>query len=451
MRAGRGVLHERREQPQRGDSGRRHPPRTREDADDRSGLLGLALLSLAAGAVTGLVGALFRLALDRADHFRDEFIARAQQWGIAGLVLVTAACAVATAVAAWMVRRLSPHASGSGIPHVEAVLSGELPPAPPSLVPVKFAGGVLAIGSGLALGREGPSVQMGASLAHLVGVVFRRNWRDCRALLAAGAGAGLAAAFNAPIAGAVFVMEEVTRCFETRTAVAALGASATAIVVSRLFLGDVPDFAVDPLAFAGPQKTVLFFVLGLAAGFLAVVYNRTLLATLAVANRLERWPVEVRAGLIGAAVGVLAWSLPHLVGGGQEVAQRALAGGETLALLPLVFLLRFGLACVSYAARTPGGLFAPMLVLGAQFGLLFGFLCQLAFPDWGVQPVAFAVVGMAAFFTGVVRAPVTGIVLVIEMTASFPMLLPMLAACFTAMLVPTLLGDPPIYDSLRKR
>jgi CIC family chloride channel protein len=116
-----------------------------------------------------------------------------------------------------------------------------------------------------------------------------------------------------------------------------------------------------------------------------------------------------------------------------------------------VFLLRFGLACASYAARTPGGLFVPMLVLGAQLGLLFGMLCRLAFPELGVQPVPFAVVGMAAFFTGVVRAPVTGIVLVIEMTASFTMLLPMLAACFTAMLVPTLLGNPPVYDSLRQR
>jgi CIC family chloride channel protein len=422
-----------------------------EGADDRSGLLALALLSLVAGAVTGLVGAVFRLCLDRADHFRDVLVAWSHQWGIAGLVLVTAACAIAAVVAAWMVRRLSPHASGSGIPHVEAVLSGELPPAPLSLVPVKFAGGVLAIGAGLALGREGPSVQMGACLAHLVGVVFRRNWPDCRALLAAGAGAGLAAAFNAPIAGAVFVTEELVRRFETRTAVAALGASATAIVVSRLFLGDVPDFEVDPLAFTGPQKTALFFVLGLVAGFLAVLYNRALLGTLALANRLDRWPVEVRAGLVGAAVGVLAWFLPHLVGGGQEVAQLTLAGDATLALLPLVFLLRFGLACVSYAARTPGGLFAPMLVLGAQLGLLFGMLCRLTFPELGVEPVAFAVVGMAAFFTGVVRAPVTGIVLVIEMTASFPMLLPMVAACFTAMLVPTLLGDPPIYDSLRNR
>jgi CIC family chloride channel protein len=156
---------------------------------------------------------------------------------------------------------------------------------------------------------------VGASLGHLVGVAFRRNWRDCRALLAAGAGAGLAAAFNAPIAGAIFVLEELVHRFETRATVASLRASATAIAVSRLFLGDVPDFAVDPLAFVGAPRVALYLVLGVVAGILAVLYNRTLLGTLALANRPDRWPVEVRAGLIGAAVGVLAWFLPHLVGG----------------------------------------------------------------------------------------------------------------------------------------
>jgi CIC family chloride channel protein len=162
------------------------------------------------------------------------------------MLLVSAACAAAIAVAAWLVRRFSTHASGSGIPHVEAVLKQELPPAPLSLVPVKFVGGGLAIGSGLALGREGPSVQMGASVAHLVGKLFQRDWPDCRVLLAAGAGAGLATAFNAPIAGAVFVLEELVRHFETRIAIAALGASATAMSVARLFIGEQPEFSVDP-------------------------------------------------------------------------------------------------------------------------------------------------------------------------------------------------------------
>jgi chloride channel protein, CIC family len=160
--------------------------------------------------------------------------------------------------------------------------------------------------------------------------------------------------------------------------------------------------------------------------------------------------VELRAALIGAAVGVLAWFAPDLVGGGDPITQRTLAGAQSLAILPALFVLRLALGAVSYAAGTPGGLFAPMLVLGAQLGLFFGLLGQLAFPGLNIQPAAFAVVGMAAFFTGVVRAPLTGIVLVVEMTAAVTLLLPMLGACFLAMLVPTLLRDAPIYDSLRE-
>ena len=120
-------------------------------------------------------------------------------------------------------------------------------------------------------------------------------------------------------------------------------------------------------------------------------------------------------------------------------------------MIPLAFVFRFGLGAGDLEAATPGGRFAPLLVLGAQLGLLSGALCGLLFPGLNIDPTAFAVVGMAAFFTGVVQAPVTGIVLVIEMTASFTMLLPMLAACFAAMLIPNLLGTPPIYDSLGKR
>src|SRR5262249_11848519 len=185
----------------------------------------------------------------------------------------TATCATATGMAAWLVRRFSPHASGSGIPHVEAVLKEELLPAPFRLIPVKFLGGLLSIGSGLALGREGPTVQMGASLAHLVGKMFRRGWPDCRVLLAAGAGAGLATAFNAPIAGAVFVLEELVRRFETRIAIAALGASATAISVAGLLLGHAPEFRVGALPYPSLEARALFFVLGALTGIVAGVFH----------------------------------------------------------------------------------------------------------------------------------------------------------------------------------
>ncbi len=356
-------------------------------------------------------------------------------------------------------RRFAPYASGSGIPQVEAALTGDLPAAPPRLLPVKFVGGLLAIGAGMALGREGPSVQMGAVIAHMVGRMCRRAWPDLRILLAAGAGAGLAVTFNAPIAGAVFVLEELVRRFETRTAIAAIGASSTAILISRLMLGQAPDFhvavqalgATGPLPYAGAATWPFYIVLGAAAGLAAAGYNRTLLGMVALAERLGRWPVEVQAAAIGAVVGVVLWLAPGLVGGGDAITQHILSGGAALGTVPLAFLLRFWLGPLCYAARTPGGLFAPLLVLGAQLGWVVGALCRLAFPHLGIDPIAFAVVGMAAFFAGVVQAPVTGIVLVTEMTAAFTTLLPMLAACFAAMLTVNLLRTAPIYDALRER
>jgi CIC family chloride channel protein len=413
-------------------------------------LLALASLSLVVGAAAGLVGALFRLTLREADHARESLLTWAHGIGPAGVLPVLAVCAAATTTAAWLVRRFSPHASGSGIPHVEAVLHEEIPQAPFRLIPVKFIGGALSMGAGLALGREGPSVQMGASLAHLLGKIFRRHWPDCQVLLAAGAGAGLATAFNAPIAGAVFVLEELLRRFDVRTTIGTFGASAAAIAVSRRFLGHSPDFQVEPMGYVGIGALPVYLVLGLLAGLLGIIYNRTLLGTLAASEQLRRWPAELKALIVGAGVGLLAWFQPGLVGGGDAITQNALDTTQPLGLLLLVFLLRLGLGSVSYAARTPGGLFAPLLVLGALCGLFFGTVCADWFPALVPDAKTAGVVGMAALFTAIVRAPLTGIILIIEMTGCFTLLLPMLGACFAAMLVPTLLGNAPLYDSLRE-
>ncbi|HEY8072391.1 MAG TPA: chloride channel protein, partial [Methylocystis sp.] len=228
--------------------GRLSAPLALKERDSVRDLLAVGLLSLVVGAGTGVVSAAFRLVLANADRLRDVFIFWARGQAVVGFCLAVLACVAATVLAAWLVRRFSPYASGSGIPHVESVLRQELPTAPPILIPVKFFGGVLAIGSGLALGREGPSVQMGATIGNLFGEWFHLGWKNSRVLLAAGAGAGLAAAFNAPVAGAIFVLEELTREFELHTAIAAIGASATAISVSQAILGTAPDFHVGKLA-----------------------------------------------------------------------------------------------------------------------------------------------------------------------------------------------------------
>jgi chloride channel protein, CIC family len=416
--------------------------------EERTGLVPLALLALVAGGVAGLIGACFRYLLEHGDDVRDSVITWARGYGLAGLAVMMVLAAAATALAAFLVRRFSPEASGSGIPHVEAVLHGNAPPTTLRLVVVKFVGGILAIGSGLALGREGPTVQMGASIAHYIGTIFHRSAADARILLAAGAGAGLATAFNAPIAGSIFVLEELVRRFDTRITIATLGTSAAAIAVLRVILGDQPDFAIEALPYSEFSTLPAYLVLGLFVGLLGVAYNRAIVGTLAAANSMTNIPVEARAAAIGAAIALVAWFAPTWVGGGDPITEQALAGTTALAILPAFFAVRFILGAVSYAAGTPGGLFAPLLVLGAQAGLLFGHFATRWFPVAGTDPAAYAVTGMAAFFTAVVRCPVTGIILVIELTASDTQLLSMLAACFTAMLVPTLTGNPPIYDSL---
>ena len=428
----------------------------------RSDLVMFALLSVIVGAATGLIVAVFRLTLVVVSGWRTEAITQAHHWHFGGFLLVVTGCASAVTLAASLVRRLSTYASGSGVPEVEAALNGVLPPVPlRRILLIKFVGGILSIGSGMALGPEGPGVQMGAVGARLLGGVFRRAWPDVQALVAAGAGAGIAVAFNAPIAGAIFVLEELVRRFEARIAIAGLGASSTAILVSRLVLGDAPVLhlpvsghlmtATGPLPYAAAATWPLYLALGILAGITAAFYNRLIIGALSIADNLGTWPVEAKAALIGATVGVIGWFGPELIGTGDNISQRMLTGSDSVGEIALIFAIRFGLGPAAYAARTPGGLFAPLLALGAITGTLLGHLCQVAFPALVIEPQAFAVVGMAAFFTGVVRAPVTGIVLAIEMTAAFSTLLPMLVACFMAMVAASLLNSPPIYDSLRNR
>ncbi len=438
-----------RRQPKPITPGPRTPPV--DSSDERSSLTALALLSLLAGAAAGLLGACFRRLLDEANTLRGEFIDWAHAYSYLGMALVVALVAAATAFAAWLVRRFSHEASGSGIPHVEAVLHETKPPASYAVLPVKFFGGLAAIGAGLALGREGPTVQMGASAAHLVGTLFRRNAADARILLAAGAGAGLATAFNAPIAGSVFVLEELMRRFDTRITIATLGASAAAISVSRLLLGDAPDFLLEPLPYPAIGSTPVFIVFGLFVGLLGIGYNRAILGCMAFSDRLSRFPVELRAAAVGAAVGLLAWFAPTLVGGGDPITSQALHNNAVLTLLPAVFALRFALGAVSYAAGTPGGLFAPMLVLGASGRPVLRHVRLPVASDRRQQPSRLRRHGHGRLLHRHGPRPVTGIILVIELTGSDTQLLSLLAACFTAMLVPTILGNRPIYDSLGER
>ena len=403
------------------------------------------------GLGAGLVAAFFRLSLDGANAVRGalgEWAHVNPSWGWIFPVLFSL---IGASLSVWLVRRYAPEASGSGIPHLEAVLHRYRTLDWRRVLGVKFAAGVLALGSGLALGREGPTVQMGGATGDAIALALKSRPRERRTLIAAGAGAGLAAAFNAPLSGLTFVLEEVQRDFHPIVFAAAFVAAVIADIVARLISGSDPVFAIP--AYPAPPMTALptFVVLGVAAGVLGVVFNRGLLMALTLIARLPARRVQGYALALGAVVGLVSWWSPEAVGSGHGLAEIVLAGNMALAIIPLFFLLRLALTLGSYSTGAAGGIFAPLLVLGALIGLATGQIAQFVSPALAPQPAVFAVVGMAAYFTAIVRAPLTGIVLIVEMTGNYEQMLPLLVSCFCAYAVAEMLRELPIYESLLER
>ena len=412
----------------------------------------ISVASLATGLLIGGVGGTFRLLLIKADELRNQLVFWAHTWPYAGWLVPMAVGLMGAALARLLVVRFAPTAEGSGVQRVEAVFNGEVKPAPHGvLVLVKFFGGLLAMGSGLALGREGPTVQMGASLSSVVSRFLVKHDEDAKIVMAAGAGAGLAVAFNAPIGGSVFVFEELTSTFTPWLLMGTLAAATFAVWTMRLFLGNHLDFVVKQVSLTAVWKGWPFLVLGGMLGAVGALYNSTIIGLLRVCDRSVRITSLQRAALIGATIGLTAWFAPAMVGGGDNLTQGVLSNHYAVIALAGIFVLRFFIGPWSYAAGAPGGLFAPMLLLGASFGALFGEVLNHFLPSLGISSVACAVVGMATLFTACVRAPLTGIILTVEMTGRGDLTVALLGASLLAMVVTTLLGSEPIYEVLKRR
>ena len=208
------------------------------------------------------------------------------------------------------------------------------------------------------------------------------------------------------------------------------------------------DYAVATMQEIPTNAIWLFLVFGAAVGVLGAGYNRLLLRLVAFAERLRAFPVPARAAAIGFVIGSIAWFQPGWVGGGDDIAQNVLNGRFQIGLFLGITAIRFVIGPLSYAAGTPGGLFAPIIALGALLGVAAGCAQQIVLPGLVPSPVAFAVAGMAAFFTATIRAPITGIVICLEMTGCYSLFFPLLATCLGAYLVPTLMKNVPIYDAL---
>ncbi|RDH77371.1 ClC family H(+)/Cl(-) exchange transporter [Mycolicibacterium moriokaense] len=420
--------------------------------DSMRGSIHICVTATIAGVLIGFIGAAFRWCLERADDLRIDFVDWAHKLPGPGWLIPMAAAAAGAALAALIVR-WQPLAAGSGIQHVEAVFRGDAQPPRLLLVPAKFVGGVLSIGSGLVLGREGPTVHMGAAIGAEAARRARLPEPEVRMMQTALGGAGLAVAFNAPIGGTLFTLEEVTRSFRVKTVLATLFAAVAAVSCSRLVLGNHADFAVEPIPAPDLAWLPLFVAFGLLTGCLGALYNGLVLLFLDHVAAIRRIPTLGKAAIIGAIIGLAMFAHPLSVGGGDSLTERILAGQNFV--LPVVLgilVVRFVAGPLSYSAAVPGGLFAPLLAVGALWGLLFVGGFDAIWPeDTSQLAIPMALVGMAAFFAATVRAPITGMVLVAEMTATTEVLVPMMVATAAATLAAYLVGSPPIYDSLRER
>lgn len=409
--------------------------------------------ALLVGLAAGAVAVAFRIALAAAHGLRNALVDWAHLFPGTGWLFPLVFGATGAAASVWLVRRHAPEAAGSGIPHIEGVLHRLRDLRPGRLIPVKFVGGLLALGSGLALGREGPSVQLGGAVGALAADRIGRGSRDRQTLIAAGAGAGLAAAFNAPLAGLIFILEEVQRDFRPLIFGATFIAAAVATAISQSVSGPFPVFEVASYPVPPVSLLAAFALVGVLCGGLGALFNRSLVGALDLVERVA--PTTGRAvglaALVGGALGLVAWFAPDIVGGGHDMSETVLDGDVVLAAIPFLFGLRFLFTVLSYGTGAPGGIFAPLLVLGALVGLAVGQGAVLLFPTSVAAPGAFAVVGMAGFFAAVVRAPLTGLVLIVEMTGSYALMLPLLVACFCAYLLAESLQTPPIYDALLER
>ncbi|WGT46116.1 chloride channel protein [Tessaracoccus lacteus] len=396
----------------------------------------------------GLVGGAFRWALEWAQRRLGTGLALARDMGPLGLGALCAAVAL-LAMAGRALAMATPRASGSGIQDVKAVWLEEEELPGRAVLPARFVGGIAAIGSGLVLGREGPSVHIGATIGAEVGRWFRLGEYERKLLYTTVGGAGLAVAFNAPIGGALFTIEEITRSFRARVVLITLVSTCIAVATSHYLIADEAVFQVARQVTPDPVQLWVFILFGGLTALLGMGYNWLNMALLRFADR-TRIPSLAWAAIVGAIVGALLYTDPLYGGGGEAAAQWVIdVPAPALGGLLLLMAVRFVAGPLSYSTRAPGGLFAPTLAVGAVWGVVFH---AVAAPlVGGISPATFAVVGMAALFTATVGSPLTGIVLILEMTAATSLTTPMFLAAAAAMFAATLLPGRPIYESLRRR
>ncbi|WP_051261131.1 H(+)/Cl(-) exchange transporter ClcA [Desulfovibrio inopinatus] len=436
-------------------------------------------LAILVGALAGLVGATFQilvvhvmkwLSLTTAFFNSTEFRTLVETWLAHAIGPKTATsivsavpslpwlpstvlCALMVTLAFTLTKRFAPEASGSGVQEIEGALEYIRPLRWRKVLPIKFIGGVLSLGSGMVLGREGPTIQLGGNLGEMISEMFGLDKDNAHILIASGAGAGLGAAFNAPLAGILFVVEEMRPQFHYNflSVQCVVAACAAADIVLRMFTGQEADMAMTHFAAPSLGSLALFAIFGGMFGIFGYVFNFLLVRTLDAFDFIRARAAIAFRMAIGGMIGFLAWAMVDIVGGGYAVIPKVLNFEYTPNMLLFLFAARFLATMICYGSGAPGGIFAPMLALGTLFGMWFGHYATTYFPNIVAHAEIFTVAGMGALFAATVRAPLTGIILVVEMTMNYALILPLIVTCMAASVISEGLGGKPVYSILLER
>lgn len=419
--------------------------------------LAVLLMAAVVGTLAGLIGVAFEKSVNWVQNLRiGALVEVADHWFLVW-PLAFILSALLAMVGYFLVRRFAPEAGGSGIPEIEGALEELRPVRWWRVLPVKFIGGMGTLGAGMVLGREGPMVQLGGNLGRMVVDVFRMRSPEARhTLLATGAAAGLSAAFNAPLAGILFIIEEMRPQFRYNliSIKAVFTGVIMATIVFRIFNGDKAVIEVGKLSNAPVNTLWLYLILGMIFGCVGPLFNTLVLRTQDMFQRLHGGNIKkwvLIGGLIGGSCGVLGLIQPAASGGGFNLIPIAAAGNFSVGLLLFIFIARVITTLLCFSSGAPGGIFAPMLALGTLLGTAFGMAATPLFPAYHLDAGTFAIAGMGALLAASVRALLTGIVLVLEMTDNYQLILPMIITCLGATLLAQFLGGKPLYSTILQR
>jgi CIC family chloride channel protein len=358
---------------------------------------------------------------------------------------------IGSLVTGFLLNRYFPNARGSGIPQTKIALFLQGGRIRLKTVIGRFFCSSAALASGLALGREGPSVQIGAGIASLLGRKLGLGQDKVKALIPVGAAAALAAAFNTPIAAVLFSLEEIMGDLHAPLLGSVVLSAATSWVVLHLFLGDEPLFHVPPYQLNHPGEFLFYAVLGVAGGFVSVAFVKLTLFLRLRFRRLPSWSAWCQPAIGGVLVGVLGFFVPEVLGVGYAFVGRVLSGDFVLATVALLIVLKLIATAACYASGNTGGIFGPSLFIGAMIGATLGSIIHSLFPFYTATPGAYALVGMGATFAGIIRTPFTSVFMIFELTRDYSIVVPLMIANMISFYISYKLQPRPIYEALTEQ